>query len=314
MNKKTLWSLALALLANQAIASEKTTIRLGVLASGTLAWEVAAMQNEGLLDKADFQLDPVALANQQAGKIALQAGSADMIVSDWIWVSDMRAQQHDFTFYPYSTAVGGLVVPADSPINSIADLKGKKLGIAGGELDKNWALLQALAEKQTIDLKGSVEKVFGAPPLLNQQLTSGRIDALLTYWHFAARLESQGYRQLMSGTDIIRDLGIQESVPSLGYVFKDSWAKQHPAAVRQFLQTARAAKDKLCESDQAWAKIAPLTHSKNPADEKQTRARYCEGRVGQWSSAEQKAAAKIYPLLKRGKSGSLQTGTFWPAD
>ncbi len=94
----------------------------------------------------DFQIEKVELANPEAGKIALQAGAVDMIVTDWIWVSRMRSEGKDFTFYPYSTASGSLMVPEKSAIRSLADLKGKRLGIAGGELDKNWLLLQALAK------------------------------------------------------------------------------------------------------------------------------------------------------------------------
>ncbi|MGY6276036.1 ABC transporter substrate-binding protein [Methylomonas sp. MgM2] len=318
MIMKILLFLGFALFSNMIVAENVTPIRLGVLASGTLAWELAAMKNEGLLKNKDFELDSVAVANQQAGKVALQAGKVDMIISDWIWTSGMRANGSDYTFYPYSASAGGLMVPSDSDIHSLADLSGKKLGIAGGELDKNWFLLKALGQQQRLDLNKSVEKIYGAPPLLNQQLTSRRIDALLTYWHFAAQLEAQGYKQLMSGEDIIRELGIKEAVPSIGYVFKQSWADQHKAALREFFKTARAAKDRLCDSDLAWEKIISLTGTDNAETQKQLRARYCRGRVASWGEAEQKAAEKIYQLLSqlRGnklteKSEQLQAGTFW---
>lgn len=320
MNTKILWLLGLSLLSNIAWAAENTTIRLGVMASGTLAWELAAMKNENLLDNAGFSLQAVDIANQQAGKVALQSGSVDLIVSDWIWTSSMRAEGHDYSFYPYSDTSGGLLVPSDSPIKSLADLKGKKLGIAGGELDKNWLLLQALAGQQGIALNASVEKVYGAPPLLNQQLSSQRLDALLTYWQFAARLEAQGYRQLLTGEDIIRQLGIAESVPSLGYVFKQSWGEQHKSALQAFLKIAQAAKDRLCTSEQAWEKITPLTETADKATQQQLKTRYCAGRVQQWGADEQKAAEKIYQVLHQlgdnkltGKVDHIQPGTFWPA-
>ena len=321
MNLKILFLISSVLFSSLSLAAENSTIRLGVLASGTLAWELAAMKNQGLLESAGFNLETVAISNQQAGKVALQAGSVDMIISDWIWVSSMRAQGSDYTFYPYSASAGGLMLPADSTIKTLADLQGKKLGIAGGELDKNWSLLQALAQQQHIDLNQSVEKIYGAPPLLNQQLTSHRIDALLTYWHFAAGLQAQGYRQLMSGEDIIRELGIQETVPSLGYVFKQSWGDQHKVALQQFLKTAKTAKDKLCSSDQAWTQIVSLTETDDAAIQHHLRTRYCQGIVRQWGAAEQKAAEKIYQYLHQlgdnkltGKTSQLQPGTFWSAD
>lgn len=320
--KKGILGLTLGLLwAGTGSAADATTIRLGTMASGTVAWELAAMKNEGLLENAGFTLETVTLANQQAGKVALQAGSVDLIVSDWIWVSSMRAEGSDYTFYPYSDTAGDLLVPADSPIKSIADLKGKKLGIAGGELDKNWLLLQALAKKQGLDLNSSVEKVFAAPPLLNEQLTHQRLDAVLTYWQFAARLQAQGYRHLLTGEDIIRQLGIPETVPSLGYVFKQSWGDAHKAALQQFIKTTQSARDKLCNVDAAWEKILELTESNDATTQQHLRQRYCQGRIEAWKPAQQEAAHKIYALIQQsgdnkltGKNAQLSSGTFWSAD
>ena len=134
-------------MSGNSFAAEKTTIRIGVQASGTLEWELQALQDNPQVKSADFELQIQPVANAEAGKIALQSGAVDMIVSDWIWVSSLRATGADFTFYPYSNTSGALVVAENSPIHSIAELKGKRLGIAGGELDKNWLLLQALAQK-----------------------------------------------------------------------------------------------------------------------------------------------------------------------
>ncbi|QWF69494.1 ABC transporter substrate-binding protein [Methylomonas paludis] len=303
---------------NLTLAGDKPLIRIGLMASGTLGWEIAALQNEGLLADSEFRLETQTLANQQAGKVALQAGSVDIIVSDWIWVSGMRAEGADYTFYPFSSTAGGLIVPANSEIKTLADLKSKKLGIAGGELDKNWLLLQELGQQQGLDLNAGVQKVYAAPPLLNQQLAEQRIDALLTYWQFAARLETQGYRQLLSGEEIIKQLGIKETVPSLGYVFKQSWANQNLSAWQNFLTLADQARNKLCTSDQAWQKIANTFAAGDDINQPLLRERYCQGRVQEWGPANQAAAQQLYRLL-HGLAGNkltaghpeLQAGTFW---
>ena len=299
-------------------AGEKTTIRIGVQASGTLQWELSALQDDPQIKTADFQLEIQPVANAEAGKIALQSGAVDMIVSDWIWVSSLRASGADFTFYPYSNTSGALVVPEKSPIHSIKDLKGKRLGIAGGELDKNWLLLQALAQKEQLDLNTSVEKTFGAPPLINEQIKQNRVDAVLNYWHFAARLEAQGYRQVIDGRGILNGLGIAENVPSIGYVFKQSWAENHKQAIDNFFKASKKAKNQLCSSDAVWQKVIPLTQTNDLATQTKLRQGYCEGSVEQWGEKEQQAAARIYRLLRTlsnnqltGQSESLQPGTFW---
>lgn len=300
-------------------AGETSKIRLGTMAGGTLAWELAAMHNEGLLTATGLELESITTANPQAGKVALQAGSVDIIISDWIWVSSMRADAgSDLTFYPYSDVSGSLLVPAKGPISSLADLKGHKLGIAGGELDKNWLLLQALAQKQGFDLNSQVEKVFGAPPLLNQQLASGNIDALLTYWHFAARLQPQGYQQLLSGEEVMQQLGINEAVPNMGYVFKASWAKQNQATLQKFFELTKTARNRLCESDSAWQKVAALTDSDDTEVRRQLRQSYCQGRVEQWDTTKQDAAEAVFQWLRQvgnnkltGKAEHIAPGTFW---
>ena len=226
----------------------------------------------------------------------------------------------DLSFYPYSDVSAGLLVPGNAGIQTLADLKGKKLGIAGGELDKNWLLLQALARKQGIDLNASVEKVYGAAPLLSQQLLSGRIDALLTYWHFAARLEAQGYRSLLTGESLLRDLGIDQAMPNMGYVFKASWANAHPNLIKTFFDRAQTARNRLCENDGAWQKIVKLTETDDATTQALLRRRYCEGRVEDWGLKQQQASEALYQIV-RGVGGSklvdktdhLSDGTFWNA-
>ena len=56
------------------------------------------------------------------------------------------------------------MVPAQSAIRELTDLKGKKLAVAGGPLDKSWLLLQALARRAGMDLRKQATVVYGAPP------------------------------------------------------------------------------------------------------------------------------------------------------
>ncbi|MBS3951642.1 MAG: ABC transporter substrate-binding protein [Methylomicrobium sp.] len=303
-------------------ATEKTAIRLGLLSFGTVAWEIEAMKQAQSAETASYSVTIVPIANPEAGKIALQSDTVDIIVSDWVWVSRQRSAGSDLTFYPYSTTGGALVVPQDSAILTVPDLAGKRVGIAGGELDKNWLLLKALARHQhQLDLDKTVEKTFAAPPLINQQLLSKRVDAAMNYWNFAAELEVQGYRQLMDGRQIIKALGITESVPTLGYVFKETWAKAHKQSVSEFLSGTRQARNQLCTSDQAWQGIVALIPNQDEQVRSQLRNRYCAGNVSEWGPKEQQAAERIYQLLRTesnnrltGGSEHLQPGTFWAAD
>lgn len=284
-------------------------IRIGVLAFGTLNWEITALRHEGLDKARGLNLETTTLASAEAGKIALQGGSVDMIVGDWIWVAKQRQQGLDFSFAPYSTNHGALMVPAQSPIQGVADLKGQRLGIAGGGLDKNWRLLRALAHKtQNLDLDQAAQKTFAAPPLLNQELRQGQLDAVLNYWNYAAQLEAAGYRRVLDGRDIARGLGIAADVPGLGYTFRESWAKTHTAELTRFLKAADEAKQLICTSDSVWKTVAPT--DADPPTQAILRRYYCEGRVVRFGAAEQQAAGEIFNLVE-GKPTPLPAGVFW---
>ncbi|MGH8550582.1 MAG: ABC transporter substrate-binding protein, partial [Methylococcales bacterium] len=286
---------------------------------GTLNWELETIHNRKLDEKYAFRIDRRPLANPQAGKIALQSGAVDMIVSDWVWVSRQRNEGAHYTFSPYSTTSGSLIVTPRSRINALEDLPGKRIGIAGGELDKNWLLLIALAQKtKKIDLDSTVEKIYAAPPLLNHELVQNNLDAVLTYWHYAARLETLGYREILNGDSILAGLGIDQALPTLGYVFRDEWAGNHRQLIRNFLQATREARDSLCESDPAWAAIGPLTQAEDPKTQNRFRAKYCAGRIKQWNDRHKAMAATVFGLLHEvagprltGPSPVLAEGTFW---
>ncbi len=317
-NLRGLFLATICLLTLPAQASAEK-MRIAALAYGTANWELETIQQAGIAKKLGLDLEITKVASPQAGKIALQADSADLIISDWIWVSRQRFNNINFTFAPYSSTHGALLVPANSAIHSLKDLSGKKLGIAGGGLDKNWILLRALAvQKLDLDLDNSVDKVFGAPPLLNQQLIQGRLDALMNYWHYAARLEAKGYHRLLDANTMLSELGINETVPALGYVFRENWANQHKETLLKFLQATREAKTLLCESDDAWRNIQHLTKAGDSKTEKMLRNRYCEGRIKSWGEQGVKAAEEVFSLLHQfggeklvGKSTQLSPGTFW---
>ena len=296
------------------------TVKIGVLAFGTVNWELEAIRNEGLDKKYGLVLDVQKLAGPDAGKIGLKAGGLDLIATDWIWVANQNQAGADYRFIPYSTQAGALMAPSGTTIRTVADLKSKKIGVAGGPLDKNWILLKAYAKKAAgLDLEKAAEPVFAAPPLLNQQLTAGKLDALLNFWHYAAKLEAVGYRRVLDGRDVLKGLGVNQPLPNLGFVFKQSWAAANGPALDAFLKASAEARGLLCNNDLAWTRVAPLIQENDPKLQAVLRKEYCAGLVKRWGGEEMQAVAKIYAILHEtggaeltGKSGKLPEDIFFP--
>jgi NitT/TauT family transport system substrate-binding protein len=294
------------------------TVRIGILQFGSVAWQLDVIRRHDLERAEGVRVDVVSLASNQATLVALQAGAVDVVVSDLLWVARQRAAGADWGFLPYSSALGAVEVPAASPIQSFEQLAGRRLGIAGTPLDKSWLLLRLLARRRLgRDLDETVDKVFGAPPLLSEELAAGRIDAALTYWQFAARLEARGMRRLIGMGEAMRELGIAEPVPLVGYVLSERWAREHARDCGAFLRAFRRAEEILLRSDDEWQTIAAMTGAESPAELARLRDAFREGAPRRPDPALRPAAEALYGLFADiggealvGPSRTLPEGTF----
>lgn len=98
--------------------------------------------------------------------------------------------------------VGFLVVPAASPAKSLADLKGKRVGVYGIHGTSTAIFGVVASERFTLDIRKDVKLFGSAPPALPVLLAKGEIDAMLNLPFFVARaVASGGYRILMTPAD-----------------------------------------------------------------------------------------------------------------
>jgi NitT/TauT family transport system substrate-binding protein len=295
-------------------------IRVAAQRTGTLAWELDVIRTHGLATQANLRLAVVDFATPEAGKIALRGGSADIIVSDWLWVSRERGLGAKLVFHPYSSTVGAVMVPAMSAIRNPADLRGKKLAVAGGAIDKSWLLLQGAMKQDGIDLKSQATIAYGAPVLLAEKTLQGEMDATLNYWNICAGLEAKGFRRLIGIEEVLPKLGATGRTAMLGYVFDESWAARNADAVARFIAVTRRAKEILAASDVEWERIAPLTGAGDAATLRIFRDRYREGIPRRAIEHEEADARTLFGVLAAqggtslvGGATALAPGTFFKA-
>lgn len=312
------WLALLSLAWNTSLAGTDT-LRVGVLKFGTVQWQLDVITAHKLAQKHHFQLQVVPLASADAATVALQGGAVDLIVSDWIWVTRQRAEGAPYTFVPFSNAVGSLMVKADSPLQNLASLRGKTLGVAGGPFDKSWLLLRAYALKQLgSDLTQIATPVFAAAPLLNELALSGQVDAAMNVWHYDARLQANGMHPLLKLSDILSGLGLRNSIPLLGWVFNDQWAQAHPGVMEGFLAASANAQTLLAQSDTEWERLRPLLHAEDTATFVALRDGYRAGIVQCVDADYLLGVEQTFRVLVAtgggklvGKSSTLSEGTFW---
>jgi len=303
-----------------AAASAADTIRIAAQKTGTFAWELAIIRAHGLDKEANLALEVRELASPEAGKIALRSGDADIMISDWLWVSRERSLGAKLAFYPYSTALGAVMVPDKSPIRTLADLKGRKLAVAGGPIDKSWLLLQASLQQDGINLKSDSTIVYGAAPLVAAQMLNGDMDATVNYWNYCAALEEKGFRRIAAIQDLVEHFGAKGPVAMVGYVFDEGWANANRDRLARFIDMTRQAKQILATSDSAWDEIAKLTGAPDAATLRAYRDRYREGIPRRRIEDEEKDARVLYRVLAGiggrdlvGPAPELDPGTFYHA-
>jgi NitT/TauT family transport system substrate-binding protein len=293
-------------------------LKLGLQATGTARWELAAMQALGFDRSHDLTIELREVADSRAGQIALQAGEVDVILSDFVWVSLQRHAGTSTTLVPHSLSVGGLMVDPAAGIAGLADLKGKTIAVSGSPVDKSFVVLAAAYHQATGGvLADDAELRFGAPPLVNELLTTGQAAAALNLWNWNVRAALAGKTELVSIPTLLADLGLSATPPLLGWAFAED-SPQLPA-ITAFIDASFATKAALLTDDALWEQIRDAM---NVGDDDALfvalRDGYRAGLVSGYGPDDVAAATAYFAVIAReggldavGGVAELSPGTFW---
>jgi NitT/TauT family transport system substrate-binding protein len=293
-----------------------TPVRLTSVKFGSVSWVIDTIRKEGIDKKHGLDLEVVEVANNPAAPVALLSRAADVIVSDWTWALRQRAKGDDLKFAPYSSALGSVMVPKGSPIQTFGDLQGKKIGVAGTGIDKSWILLRAYSRKTLgKDIVNFAQPVFGAAPLVSEEFKAGRLDAVLNFWTYAARLKAAGARELLTMADVIKGMDIVPTPALVGFIWSEKEVRQNAVPVDRLLAAVADPNTVLASSDVAWQRLRPLIKPASDAELIAIRDYYRSGITGSWDSADTGAAEKLTNLLiELGDTELVGDGTHFDKD
>ena len=183
-------------------------LKASVQVSGTVAWELETIKAYKLDEANGFTLEIQDVAGSPGAQIALQAGETDMIVSDWLVGGARAVRGPGRRLHPVFQGGRRPDGQGGQPGPEPRRPQGKKIGIAGGPIDKSWLILRAYAQKENgMDLAAETEQVFGAPPLIFKAELSGEVDGAINFWHFGAKMEAAGMRTVVTVAEAATALG-----------------------------------------------------------------------------------------------------------
>jgi sulfonate transport system substrate-binding protein len=150
---------------------------------------------------------------------------------------------------PAAPLAEALVVPKESTLKTVADLKGKRVALNKGS--NVHYLLVKLLEKNNLKY-GDITPVFLAPSDARAAFEKGAVDAWAIWDPFLAAVEKQtGARQLADGTGVVNDFNY--------YLAQTDYAQANPHIIRElFANTRDAAQFVQADIARAAALIAPL--------------------------------------------------------
>ncbi|MFB4371845.1 MULTISPECIES: sulfonate ABC transporter substrate-binding protein [unclassified Pseudomonas] len=152
-------------------------------------------------------------------------------------------------FEPPAPTSEAILVPKDSPIKSVAELKGKKVVLNKGS-NVHYLLVRALEEA---GLKYSdIQPVYLPPADARAAFERGSVDAWVIWDPFQAAAEQQlQARTLIDGTGLVSNHQF--------YLATRSYAEKHPEVIEALVEEIRGIGEWVkANNDQTVAQVAPL--------------------------------------------------------
>jgi NitT/TauT family transport system substrate-binding protein len=221
---------------------EKTDLTIGILPVA----DCAALQlaiNQGLFKAEGLNVKTQLLQGGAEAIPRLKSGNLD--ASAGAYVPFFQAQSQGviklrIVADAFQSAAGShvVLVAKDSPIRSVKDLAGKKIGV---NVKHNLAslLIQALAQPQGVKLDEDKDFIPVAFPDMENALKNGSVDAVQAVEPFNTQLQKSIGARLLADTS----QGQTAAFPISGYATTEDFAKENPktvAALQRALGKAQA--------------------------------------------------------------------------
>ena len=228
---------AAAILAACGPASAQVKVQLGDLAQSLNEVASRVIIDQKLDKKYGIAVEYRAYPTLDGLFTAIRGKNVDVGFAGWTAIAQFRSKGFPVTtIFPVGRGVTvDVIVPQNSPIKSIADLKGKKVGTFAGAAGTATVLFRVIASKlHGFDPGKTGDLQFAGPGLLPALLDKGEIDAAVMFDPIAAKLEGSGkYRSIGNLADAYK-AATGDDFLWIGYSTNDDFMKREPEALKNF--------------------------------------------------------------------------------
>jgi ABC-type nitrate/sulfonate/bicarbonate transport system substrate-binding protein len=280
------------------VPTTSRTFTLGIT-SGAQEFVDFVMEGHGLLDQVGLKADKVKSLSPANLHLMVAERKVDIGYGGFTTMATARSEGKDIiVIYGVFSPVNMVFVPKDSPIKTLTDLKGKKLGVFGGPGSTTFAFLAVLAKNwYGIDLFHDAELVTAPAPALVGLLGKGDIDAALLGTVESIQTFAQDrYRVLV---DLSAEYKAHQGGRAPAHVTiatNEEFAKTHPDIVRDYLKAYKNALDYVHAHPEVWDEYAASIMITNPTERTLLRQKVEPNLVERWD-ADQIALQNDYLKL-----------------
>ncbi len=237
---------------------EKPTLNVGMLPVGDLA------QFQLAIDRGFFKAEGLTVKSQmlQGGAEAVpRLRSKNLDISAGAWVPFFMAQESGAVklhavapAFDSGPGTHTILVPEDSPIKTVKDLEGKKIGI-NVKHNLGSLLIQATLQPQGVKLDDEKNFVPIPFPQMEAALKSKSVDAVQAVEPTSSQMQKN------LGARVLVDLsaGPTAKFPLAGYVSTEDFAKENPRTVAAFNRAISKAQAMLTDTSVAASVIPKYT-------------------------------------------------------
>jgi len=225
-----------------------------------------AISKLGLDKKYGFELVNVPAQPGGAVATAFRSGAVDGGSMNWLELARLRTAGEKITAVtPFLQMPNVFVVPANSPIKTVADLKSRKVGTYY-RFAPEWVLAVSSTKKKFgFDLRTESTMHEAGPGLLRGLLEQKQLEASFIFYNLAFPMVATGeYRILTASRDLLPEIGLPKDLMLSTVSFREEYIKSNPKNVQAFVLAYQEAVRYMNVNDDIWVEALARQDIKDP--------------------------------------------------